>query len=281
MPLNSKITACSHIKVNGVRCASPAMYSQAFCYFHQRMIRGVKIPPESRIHHMALIEDSESIQASLMEVINALVRDTIDIKRAQLILRALYIAVRNSPRAHFDFHKSEMVTEVPDYPAVPAPPPFDYAIMQAAVLKRVDSQRRYRADHPEEYKIAKEERANQIAAEPAAQHSVIPCGAATTAGSPGAIEEPAMSAVEGPALSRVEGTPHSLTSVIPSEAGTTKGSPGAVEGPLPAPLMPGSGEAPASKNYPAPTQTPRRKPPLPAPPSLIEVQKLIDLVLHG
>jgi hypothetical protein len=108
------VKVCTHIKVNGVRCGSPALRSEQFCYFHQRMIHGVKAL-DQRIHHVALLENEEAIQASLMEVINSLIRGTIDLRRADLILRALSIAVRNSRRVHFDIHSSEMVREVPTY----------------------------------------------------------------------------------------------------------------------------------------------------------------------
>ncbi|HEY6767924.1 MAG TPA: hypothetical protein VI386_24480 [Candidatus Sulfotelmatobacter sp.] len=115
-----------HVKVTGVLCGSPAMREEQFCYFHQRMLRGVKTPPSSRLHPIALIEDEESIQASLMEIINALARNHIDLRRADLMLKALYIAVRNSRRTRFNIHDSQMVREVPDYPAPPkpAPPPI-------------------------------------------------------------------------------------------------------------------------------------------------------------
>src|SRR5271165_5458082 len=133
-PLNKNTRTCTHIKVNGVPCGSPALRGEAFCYFHQRMIRGVATPPKSRLHPIAQIEDEEGIQASLMEIINALVRNTIDFKRAQLILRALQIAARNAPRVHFRVHSNEMIHEVPDYPAVPAAPkrptPPEPAIVQ-------------------------------------------------------------------------------------------------------------------------------------------------------
>jgi hypothetical protein len=83
MAINKAARFCTHIKVNGVRCGSPALRGEHFCYFHQRMIRGVSTPPQSRLHPMAFLEDGASIQASLMEVINALVRNTIDLRRAQ------------------------------------------------------------------------------------------------------------------------------------------------------------------------------------------------------
>ena len=115
------IKSCTHIKVTGVRCGSPALRGEQFCYFHQRMMRGVQTPPNARLHAVALIEDEEAIQASLMEVINALARNTIDLHRAQLILRALSIAVRNARRVRFALHEDDMVREVPAYPAPPKP----------------------------------------------------------------------------------------------------------------------------------------------------------------
>jgi len=138
MSLNKNTRTCTHIKVNGVPCGSPALRGEVFCYFHQRMIRGVATPPKSRLHPIAQIEDEEAIQTSLMEVINALVRNTIDLPRAQLILRALNIAARNAPRVHFRIHSSEMVHEVPNYPAAPKPAtPAAPALAQAGALARI------------------------------------------------------------------------------------------------------------------------------------------------
>jgi hypothetical protein len=138
MSLNQNVRVCTHIKVNGVRCGSPALRGEVFCYFHQRMIRGVRTPGKSRIHPIAIIEDEEGIQASLMEIINALVRNTIDLRRAQLILRALHIAVRNSPRVHFDRSQEEMTRVVPEYPAAPVTQkPPSPALAQAGALARI------------------------------------------------------------------------------------------------------------------------------------------------
>jgi hypothetical protein len=136
MAVNKAARLCTHIKVNGIPCGSLALRGEAFCYFHQRLIRGVPTPPESRLHPMAFLEDAESIQASLMETINALVRNTIDFRRAQLILRALHIAAKNAPRASFELWQHKMVNEVPSYPAAPAAKPPDPALDQAGVLAR-------------------------------------------------------------------------------------------------------------------------------------------------
>jgi len=123
MPVHPSVKVCTHIKVTGVRCGSPALRGEQFCYFHQRMMRGVATPPNARLHPIALIENEEAIQASLMEVINALARNSIDLHRAQLILRALHIAVKNARRVRFGVNDNEVVREVPAYPAPPRPMP--------------------------------------------------------------------------------------------------------------------------------------------------------------
>ena len=119
MAVNPNNRTCTHIKVNGIRCGSPSLRREVFCYFHQRMIRGVRTPPKSRLHPIAMLENQESIQAALMEIVNALVRNQIDVPRARLVLRALSIAARHAGKARFDCFQSDMVKEVPEYPAAP------------------------------------------------------------------------------------------------------------------------------------------------------------------
>ena len=133
MPIHQNVQSCTHIKVTGVRCGAPALRGEQFCYFHQRMVRGVRTPPQARLHPIALIEDEESIQAALMEVINALMRNTIDLKRATLILRALHIAVKNAQRARLHQSSSQAITEIPDYnPPARNPEPTEFEIPQTA-----------------------------------------------------------------------------------------------------------------------------------------------------
>ena len=144
---------CTHIKVTGVPCGSPSLRGEQFCYFHQRMLRTVK-GPDSRVHHAALLEDEESIQASLIEVVNALLRGTIEIKRAELVLRALNTAVRNIRRVKFTQH-ADMIREIPTYPPAPAPEvdkmkadEIDAAKIEAARQATRTEIARLRAAHP-------------------------------------------------------------------------------------------------------------------------------------
>ena len=136
---------CTHIKVTGVRCGSPALRGEQFCYFHQRMLRTVK-GPDSRVHHAALLEDEESIQASLIEVVNALLRGTIEIKRAELVLRALNTAVRNIRRVRFG-RNADMIREIPTYPAAPPAEVDESARLEAARQSTRAEIDRLRAQH--------------------------------------------------------------------------------------------------------------------------------------
>ena len=140
MAVNPSTRTCTHIKVNGRRCGSPSLRGEVFCYFHQRMIRGVRTPPKSRLHAIANFESPEAIQASLMEVVNALVRNHIDIPRARLILRALSIAARNATKVRFDCFEDSMVKEVPEYPAAPpAESLFTIAQAQSEALGAINT----------------------------------------------------------------------------------------------------------------------------------------------
>ncbi len=132
---NMANSSCTHIKVTGVRCGSPALRGEQFCYFHQRVHRGVRTPPQARLHPIAVIEDEESIQMALMEVINALMRNTIDLKRATLILRALHIAVKNARRVKFNA-SSTMVHEVPEFAGQAAPLSEQAEIAEALNIPR-------------------------------------------------------------------------------------------------------------------------------------------------
>jgi len=121
MPLNPNVKICTHIKVTGHPCGSPALRGESFCYFHERMIHGVPTPSKARIHPMALLENEEAIQVALMETINAIVRNQIDLQRANMIIRALSIAVRNSRRVRFDRCESEMIRKLPESLPVASP----------------------------------------------------------------------------------------------------------------------------------------------------------------
>jgi len=118
--LPKRPNVCTHIKAAGQRCGSPALRGEFFCYFHTRIIKGVQQRVDMRLDSMALLEDCESIQLSLMYVVDGLVKGTLDPNRAKLIIQALRIAARNAKNVRFDdqLYKPTdppMVREIPDY----------------------------------------------------------------------------------------------------------------------------------------------------------------------
>jgi hypothetical protein len=120
LPRHPNVRNCTHIKVTGQQCGSPALRGEFFCYFHTRVIKGVQQRVDMRLDSMALLEDCESIQLSIMHVVDGLVKGTLDPTRARLIIQALRIAARNAKNVRFDdvhYRASEqpMVRQVPDY----------------------------------------------------------------------------------------------------------------------------------------------------------------------
>src|SRR6202521_1860412 len=120
LPSHPNVRNCTHIKVTGQQCGSPALRREFFCYFHTRVIKGVQQRVDMRLDSMALLEDCESIQLSIMHVLDGLVKGTLDPTRARLIIQALRIAARNAKNVRFDdvhYRPSEqpMVRQVPNY----------------------------------------------------------------------------------------------------------------------------------------------------------------------
>jgi len=120
LPKRPNVRHCTHIKVTGQQCGSPALRGEFFCYFHTRVIKGVQMRVDMQLHSMALLEDCESIQLSVMHVVDGLIKGTLEPTRARLIIQALRIAARNAKNVRFDdvhykSHEQPMVREVPDY----------------------------------------------------------------------------------------------------------------------------------------------------------------------
>jgi hypothetical protein len=95
IPTRPNVRNCTHIKVTGQRCGSPALRGEFFCYFHTRVIKGVQQSVDMQLHSMALLEDCESIQLSIMHVVDGLLKGTLDATRARLLIQALRIAVND------------------------------------------------------------------------------------------------------------------------------------------------------------------------------------------
>jgi hypothetical protein len=109
---------CQHIKVNGTQCGCPALRRNRFCYFHKRyQDERIQLHTDrarrSRNVTIALpvLEDAESIQVTLMQVMRLIVAGQIDGKTAGLLLYALQTASANLPRVRFEPYLHDVVLD--------------------------------------------------------------------------------------------------------------------------------------------------------------------------
>ena len=95
MPINPNIPQCTHIKLCGQRCGSPALTGEHFCHWHMKVKAATKAHVDSAIATILLLEDADSVQAALLQVIDMLLKDQVPLPKARLIKHAIEIASRN------------------------------------------------------------------------------------------------------------------------------------------------------------------------------------------
>ena len=105
---SSNIPRCQHIKVNGTQCGSPAVRDRRFCFFHKKwhdqriVINSAQARQSPPTLDLPVLEDANSIQVALMQVMRLLISHQIDHKTAGLLLYALQTASFNLRRTDFD-----------------------------------------------------------------------------------------------------------------------------------------------------------------------------------
>ena len=91
---------CQHIKVNGVQCGSPALRRNRFCFFHkQYQNERIRLTADRRRRGTAtfilpVLEDANSIQMAIMQIMRLILTGEIEHKTASLLLYALQTASR-------------------------------------------------------------------------------------------------------------------------------------------------------------------------------------------
>lgn len=90
----------SRFKVNETQCGSPALRGGRLCFFHNnwhaRRIQLNRIPDQNdAVFNLPVLEDANSIQVALMQVMRLILSHAIDSKSAGLLLYALQTASLN------------------------------------------------------------------------------------------------------------------------------------------------------------------------------------------
>lgn len=97
---------CMYIKADGVRCGSPRMKEGELCYAHQRMAKARAL--KLRITNL---EDANSVQVAVMDVLRALSDGQITERKASLMFYGLQTAAANVVRLTFHKTPEKMVLE--------------------------------------------------------------------------------------------------------------------------------------------------------------------------
>ena len=96
-----KAPRCCHIKINGLRCGSPALRANVLCYFHDKWLNSAAddiLPP---------LEDGNGVQFSLMYMVSRLRKECFrdgeaNIAAVKQLLYALQTASHNLRYVNFD-----------------------------------------------------------------------------------------------------------------------------------------------------------------------------------
>jgi hypothetical protein len=109
---------CQHL--NGTQCGSPALRRNRFCFFHKRFQdERIKLGADRARRGVAtfelpILEDANSIQIALMQVMRVLVSGQLDHKTASLLLYALQTASANLRLTNFKPFSNDVILDPRD-----------------------------------------------------------------------------------------------------------------------------------------------------------------------
>jgi hypothetical protein len=109
------VARCQHLKVNGTQCGSPALRDEKYCYFHMRWhATSMAVTLKQREHWIAglpTLEDANSVQVGLAEVMRLLVTQEVDHKTGALLLYAMQTASANMKHTSFEPEPTHVVID--------------------------------------------------------------------------------------------------------------------------------------------------------------------------
>ena len=89
LKLANEAPRCSHLKSNGKPCRAPALGNTRFCVFHGRALNDRNGRPGIEV---ALLEDRESLQLTVKQIMEQIVSGYLEPQTASLLLRSVQIA---------------------------------------------------------------------------------------------------------------------------------------------------------------------------------------------
>ena len=101
---------CRHIRANGHRCRALAMQDTAFCWFHQNARKRAKREWGEALT-LPTLEDAESVQLALGEVLTRLADGRMETRSAGVLLYGLQIASTNLRNTQLHRSTSDLVTQ--------------------------------------------------------------------------------------------------------------------------------------------------------------------------
>jgi hypothetical protein len=116
---------CQHIKVNGVQCGSPALRRNRFCFFHkQYQNERIRLTADRRRRGTAtfilpVLEDANSIQMAIMQIMRLTLTGEIEHKTASLLLYALQTASTNLRATKFEPRMHQVILNPRDARDIP------------------------------------------------------------------------------------------------------------------------------------------------------------------
>ncbi len=116
---------CQHIKVNGVQCGSPALRRNRFCFFHkQYQNERIRLTADRRRRGTAtfilpVLEDANSIQMAIMQIMRLILTGEIEHKTASLLLYALQTASTNLRATKFEPRMHQVILNPRDARDIP------------------------------------------------------------------------------------------------------------------------------------------------------------------
>jgi len=126
---HTKPYLCRHIFTDGHRCGSRALLHENFCYYHHAHRKpvlkrhAIKQHPDLGLKSLDDLEDRASVQLCLAEVLRRIALNSIDPRRAGLLIYGLQVASLNLPKSQPNPEPTPDIILDPTLGAIAAPEP--------------------------------------------------------------------------------------------------------------------------------------------------------------